>query len=337
MEIRSPIDFLVDVQLEKWAVDRPDTATVRRRLDELNAEQPSLTLFSIKGQEVSVVHPGGVPKEPLVFRDARTAMYKAFFENVLSRARLDLDLVFALDTHDASCISQDVPIFVFQKHAHDKYVLLPDPDFMRYDFYDAHEFDDPVARDFKRDLAVFAGSTTGAGLITMESLDAHRVPRINSALRFKGSDRVAFTLPEIIQCENEQVSEAIEALAIGGPKVSWREQFAAKYLISIDGNGATCSRVIISLKSNSILLKYDSPMRLYYFDCMKPWEHFVPISSDNDILSTMDALEQDVDLSRHIALSGKHLYDDILSRDGVHSYMAKLLEGYSACFFAGPK
>jgi hypothetical protein len=41
--------------------------------------------------------------------------------------------------------------------------------------------------------------------------------------------------------------------------------------------------VVIALKSNSALLKYDSPHHLYYFKELVPWLHYVPIVERGDI------------------------------------------------------
>jgi hypothetical protein len=50
--------------------------------------------------------------------------------------------------------------------------------------------------------------------------------------------------------------------------------------------------LIHGLKSNSVILKYDSPHDLYYSPILRQWVHYIPIENDKDILNIIE-LEKD--------------------------------------------
>lgn len=326
------IDRLVAGQLAAWQGGRPDMQAVRAWLDHINSSYPPFFLLSIKGQSVTIIDPPEGPKAPLFYRDVRAEQYRAFIEDVVRTCGLDLDIFLGLDAHDISLLPTDGPIFTFQKEAGEKFILLPDPDFLKHGFYEDGEGRDDLALEDKSPRAVFAGSTTG-GLITMDILDAGGVARINSALFFKGHPDVDFFLPEIVQCETDAVYSRVAALDVGGRKLDWQDQFGMKYLLSMDGNGCTCSRLLLALRSQSVLFKYDSSRVMYYFDCLEPWMHYVPIHKDQDVLDAMAVLNADPARAAKISADATAFHDRLLTRSAVVEYTSRLLQAYQALFF----
>lgn len=114
--------------------------------------------------------------------------------------------------------------------------------------------------------------------------------------------------------------------------MSWDEQLMSRYIISIDGNGATCSRVVYALKSNSILFKVNSIYNLYYFDGLKPYEHYIPIDSISDVGINIENIESGKISHKHIVSSANSFYQNYLTRKGVERYTRKLLEKYNDMF-----
>jgi hypothetical protein len=123
---------------------------------------------------------------------------------------------------------------------------LPDIDFLVNDFYRDQSFIDTVPYEKKTARAVFSGSTTG-GHITPSVACTLSLPRLRAAGYFQGNDRVDFRLPNIVHATPE-AQTLLEAMPFcRKPRLDWKEQLQRRFILSIDGNGATCSRVVIGL------------------------------------------------------------------------------------------
>jgi glycosyltransferase involved in cell wall biosynthesis len=225
--------------------------------------------------------------------------------------------------------SATVPLFSFQKNSSRKLILLPDIDFLQHDFYEAEGYADRRRYAEKHASAIFAGATTGAGAITLEKLASGKVNRINSALFFRGNPRVQFFLPKIVQCASDEVGATIAAMELGTNRISWEEQLGHRFILSMDGNGATCSRIALGLASNSVLAKYRSPNVLYYFSRLVPGEHYVDLGGDIDVGPMLDAEAADPMAFERIASRGTDFYREYLTRSSVIDYTASLLDAYS--------
>jgi len=243
-----------------------------------------------------------------------------------------VDTRFALNVRDEVPEIVRAPIFGVQKPAGSDVVLLPVIDFLVCDFYIYENFDDPFTYDQKSTSAIFVGSTTGC-LYTEEIVRSLAAPRLRAAVYFKNKPRVHFLLPQITQCNSKETEELLRKMGFGnGPRIPWKSQMAHKFIISMDGNGATCSRVVIALKSNSVLLKYNSPHRLYYFSHLIPWQHYIPIETDRAVESIV---QMDLDcpgLFRFIADEGCAFAERYLTKEAVTRYAAELIRFYAEMF-----
>ena len=81
--------------------------------------------------------------------------------------------------------------------------------------------------------------------------------------------------------------------------------------------------------SNSVLVKYDSDHILYYFDGMRPWVHYVPVSRDNDVEAVIDLEARDPEPFATIAAAGRRFAARYLTRAAVVEYMRLLLIFYA--------
>jgi hypothetical protein len=117
-----------------------------------------------------------------------------------------------------------------------------------------------------------------------------------------------------------------------GQRVSWKQQLLYRFLISVDGNGATCSRVALALHSNSVLLKYDSDDLLYYFQGLQPWLHYIPISREQDVEHVFEAERWAPGALETVAAQGRAFAARFLTRAATTAYMAQLLQLYAGCF-----
>ncbi len=270
----------------------------------------------------------GLRSQPVFFR--RVELYRDFIEEILGH-RLGLATTFGFCIGDFAVENDLVPLLSFQKRQGGRSILFPDPDFLYCDFYADPKFIDNLAFEAKSNTAVFAGSTTGA-FITLEKIQLGEVPRINAAQFFRGHADVRFFLPNVVGFgTDDEVRKTIMALDIGGPggNIPYSEQFGSRFMLSMDGNGACCSRVVVGLRSDCVLAKYNSPHVLYYFGLLKPGTHFVPISSNEDVSRLLAKASSEPDQYKAIADNGRRFYDRYLTKPRVVEYAGMVLEGYA--------
>jgi hypothetical protein len=195
--------------------------------------------------------------------------------------------------------------------------------------YSSDGYFDHIPYNKKSIKAIFVGSTTGGGLISIDRIKHHSVPRINSALYFKNNKYCDFKLPNIVHCDNQETENFIKNNICSSPMLSWDDQLKYRFLISIDGNGATCSRVNKSLMSNSVLLKYDSDSILYYFPLLKPWVHYIPISSDADVIKVVETELANPGHYQEIPENASKFVRNHLHYADIYRYTTDLINGYS--------
>ena len=232
---------------------------------------------------------------------------------------------------DAVADGLGAPIFCFQKKRRHRNPLLPDIEFLTNDFYRDHSFIDPIPYEKKSARAVFSGSTTG-GHITPAVARALTLPRLRAAAYFQGNERVDFRLPNIVHATPEAQALLETMTFCRKPRLDWEEQLQRRFILSIDGNGATCSRVVIALLSNSVLLKYDSDNTMFYFDGLQRWVHFVPVVDDGDVENIIDMEACDPALFKQIAANGRMFVSRYLNRAAVFEYTKKLLMLYGESY-----
>ena len=229
-------------------------------------------------------------------------------------------------------IEPPVPVLTFQKQRGSRQLLLPDWDFLRHDHYRATSFHDPVPFADKQDKAGFVGATSGLPSIKLEDVQALRLPRLRAAVAFRDSPQVDFMLPRIVQAASSEVEAAIHALGLDRRAPGWRDMFAYRYLLSMDGNGACCSRVAVALRSNSVLVKYGSPNLLHYFERLVPWRHYIPVDTDMEVLRARAFCAEQPGLAAGIAEASRDFYAATLVPEMLLSYTAELLSAYAqAC------
>lgn len=324
-------------EMGPWLIPRVNDAHIKATLRDLNATRHWSALYQAREGKVALLpKPKGVPVDRVPFDRAK--VYEKFFRKISARLPRCFSTNFCLVSADQIIGAFNVPIFAFQRMSGESTILLPDIEFLQYDFYEAPDFQDNISFQEKRPTAVFAGSTTGVPLITMEYAQSLSVPRLQAAAFFENSLRVDFRLPSIVQCESLQVRNILRQHSFcQRPNLSWSEQFQHRFLISIDGNGATCSRMAIALLSNSVLVKYDSPHLLYYFDALRQDVHYAPVSTHTDVNMYLDSAYSDPGRFKQIAQKGKEFGRSYLTRQRAEEYTAMLFILYEHCVKLGDK
>jgi hypothetical protein len=313
-------------QLDPWARRRLKREEVDIRLLDLWQNRPTIALFDIDNGTVRLrqkeVHKSFV---------MRSRLYLRLFQETLEAHPMPLNALVAVDVNDEAAERKNVPMFSFQKKKGQANILLPDVELIVFDYYETSPID---RRPFseKKPRAAFAGSTTGGGLITMESVVNRSFPRLRAAAYFRDRKGVDFRLTVLVRCASEEVENALRAEGHGTGRVDWEVGLQNKFIISLDGHGAACSRPAIALNSNSALLKYESDNVLFYSSGLIPWQHYIPIHDDAEVVDIVRAERREPGRYASIAEEGTVFARARLDRKAARLYTAHLLAEYAKLF-----
>ncbi|UMY18321.1 hypothetical protein MMB17_02940 [Methylobacterium organophilum] len=256
----------------------------------------------------------------------RAMFYLELLKEVLSVYPINSGIYIIIDVDDEAPQSENMPVFSFQKPRGGKNILLPDFDMFGHNFLNI-KYDD-VPYESKQPLAIFAGATTGAKVIDLNTAQNSLTQRLRSAKYFRDEPLVDYRLPKICQCQNDDVFDYLLSQGYGRDPVGWNEMLNNKFIISVDGNGATCGRVALALKSNSCLVKYSSNNILYYFDALIPYLHYLPVEKDEDLVPFVRNEIEKPNLYKYVATSGTDFANFMLNKDAVLLYTSLLLEAF---------
>lgn len=321
-------------EIAPWQAKRLPFAAVRDEFARRNAANPMQFLFHIRGGEVTMA--AKAPASPDRIPVWRPPMYLRFLGDVAQQYCPDLDTDLLIHVGDGGVVLDGIPVFVFQKPLGSNALLLPDVDFLQEDFYEGKpQYADHIDYAAKRCSAVFAGAVSGVPL-TAQVVRDRACPRLQSALHFRGNPAVDFRLPVIPKAVTGEPRDLLLQMGFGDPKdrLSYQQQFEHKFILSMDGFGATCSRLPITLQSNSVLLKYNSIHQLYYFDGLIPWLHYVPIASDAEVEDIVRIEAARPGTFAAIVRQANAFAAAYLTRDAAMRYTARLLREYAASFAA---
>lgn len=319
-------------ELAPWLANPIDRQDAAREFSNLDAKRRPITLFRIQDGHVTIT--GKTPTDPATTDGyaRRAFLYRDLLQEAAAATATNLDLLLCASMDDAPIPHPRLPVFAFQKLAGARQVLLPDIDFLIHQYYAGAHFQDSIPYDQKRIQAYFVGSMTG-GRITEEAIRNLTLPRLGAGQHFHGNPDITYELHLLGDFESEQAKRLAENLPFCGQTPRpWGEHFEHRFLISMDGNGATCSRMALALMSQSALLKYESPYVLFYFGGLRPWEHYVPIRENADVQTILALEQRHPGTLRALAAMGRSFAEAFLTRSRVVQYTSELLVQYSLCF-----
>lgn len=312
----------------------------RRALAERFAESVDESRFvlAVEGQVRVLEKPRAFPHPAAGALSDRADRYAAFLGAVLRERGLDLSCRLLLDAHDMTPPQEAFPVFNYQRLPGANTIALPDIEFLTSDFYADPSVVDRTAYADKRQAAAFLGSTTGYPyLLTREHVEKRSSPRLRAAEFFREHDEVDFRVTNLVQTDGPETDALIRTMGLVSPRMPFEDLYGYRFIVSMDGNGATCSRVVLALASQSVLLKYHSDYGLYYFPALKPWLHYVPIHRDADVLAIVRYERAHPGAFAHVAEAGRAFFADYLSRERVVDYTAALIAAYADLFNGLPE
>jgi hypothetical protein len=334
----SEIAQLVEHQMQYWLQADFDRAALHEQFKAANEKFFSIAVFEAKGKKLSLWEKPSdvVPRHAGAVRDLqirtfnnRKALYRVFLQAALAKYDIDTHMIFAVDVNDIGREVMDFPLFSFQKKIGSRNILLPDVDFFHWHWYAG--ITDTLSYEHKKIAACFVGSSTG-GRVTESKLASFTLPRLRAAAYFVGNPNVDFRIARAVQYDTERTKSLLEQQPFFSRPMKWPEQFAYRFLLSMDGNGAACSRLAVALKSNSVLVKFDSPYVLYYFSAMRPGRDYIAVAAEPDVEQIIDEELRIPGRFSPIAEGGKSFFARFLSKDSVLHYTGALLRNYARMY-----
>ena len=290
------------------------------------SEQKLLVLFELKDGKLSAT-----PDKQV------TANHHAFQSYVQSVQRLidgaDLpDLIFILTLHDGWTGSLSVPIFAPCAHT-DFPGTICFPDFealgLRYPLKDVVKKSE-VRWKKKITKAFWRGSTTGACFTRSNCYDIPRSRLVIQSLQYPRLLNARFV--NYCQFEEPSFIAEFQKKCPSSPPVSVPRHLRYRYLIDVDGNASSWSRVYWILLSHSVLLKQASPWYQWYYKAIKPWVHYIPLAHDvSDIKDKIIWAKRNDGKAHKIAQNATNIVEGIFSEEAIRTYIVQLLKSYAAC------
>jgi hypothetical protein len=112
---------------------------------------------------------------------------------------------------------------------------------------------------------------------------------------------------------------AINFLSLEHQVERWR------YLLDIRGRGYS-GRLKLFLASRRLVFVQDRPDKEFFFEGLRPWVHYVPVSSDlGDLQSSLDTIKSRPSLEREIVHNAAEFSEKYLSRDFATQLLASRL------------
>ena len=321
------VDKLVGEQLSAWL---GGIVNYQERLERFWNEvrhHPAMHRLSIQADRVTMAAKGLQSRSEPDPYYLRAETYCCLLS--LAVASKDIaPLSIIIDTGDEAQDVNTFPVFTFQKVRGARNILLPDVEMVTSNFFENIERDS-LPFEEKLCVASFAGSTTGGGLIDEGVLARNTMPRLRAARFFRTQPAVDFRLSRLVQCASPEIVASLEAEGFGGEWIDWPQAYLHKFGISVDGNGAACSRPAVLLLSNCALIKYESNNTLYYFSALQPGTHYISVEKDEDVLSVLERERVEPGYYREVACAAKDFAVKILNRDCVLHYTSELLFAFS--------
>jgi hypothetical protein len=186
----------------------------------------------------------------------------------------------------------------------------------------------------KKNIAVFRGSSTGTG-VTIETNQRLKIAYLSYLKKIDENDNLPYLNAGITKwnLRIKKIMDSSELTVIDihslpfdlVPFMSIEEQCQYKYIVHIDGH-VSAFRLSLELKMGSVILLVDSGWKMWYYDLLQPYVHYVPVKNDlSDIYDKIEWCKNNDDKCKEIVLNAQKFYETYLQKDGTLDYMQKIL------------
>jgi hypothetical protein len=181
-------------------------------------------------------------------------------------------------------LAQTVPLFVFGRSIYDSCsLLIPDPAYTESFGYQEElnrqeKFEDSLPFSSRINTIFWRGAASGVNF--------HDIPGWRNSSRGKivlGSK--ALGKPDIfdgrftkVEGWSKLVTDDILSEDIVSPPIHFYDFLRYRYLVDADGISCAWISLFKKLASRSVVVKMESTTQQWYYDRLKPWQHYVPLN-----------------------------------------------------------
>ncbi len=227
----------------------------------------------------------------------------------------------------------NIPVLTFAKHEEDTVsILIPDFEAFIEGFYENMLLDTSAGRirfpwRVKKEKAFWRGATTGG---TLEVHNYQEFPRIKIAhLSSKNPHLIDAKLTVLSQIKDPKVLKLLSPFV--GNSAPILDHLKYKYQILIDGNTCTYSRAYWQLFSDCLIFKQTSPNIQWYYSCLTPYVHYIPVAYDFSDLKEKIKWAQNHDLEAQQMVAHANAFaQKNLKKQNIYLYLLLLLQKYAA-------
>lgn len=198
---------------------------------------------------------------------------------------------------------------------HSNVTTLPDPHFFLNRGYRAFgelAQSKDICWNERSDEIIWRGSLSGNGYrIFSDQLSEH--PGVNQRIRFAQKTKNSeIDFKFVLRDRHRSVFPIVISAGLAGDRVTEESWAQRKYAIDIDGYSNAWSNLFIRLKLGCCVFKVDSDygFRQWYYDRLKPFEHYIPIKADlSDLFEQVEWAQENQGRAQEIAATGQALVD----------------------------
>lgn len=209
-------------------------------------------------------------------------------------------------------------------------VLIPDFEFLRGHGALEGAVDAAIERypwSEKTPIAFWRGVTTGGRFATAAFREAPRARLVLTSLEAPDLVDARFTALKQGAENNPELGDP----RYRAPSVSPAESLRFRYLVDVDGNSSSWSRLVWLLRSNSAVLKQASPFLQWYYPWLLPGHHYVALEPDlADLTSVVRSLRERDAVARAVADAGRSFALEHLSTLAGFVHLAQAMDGVLA-------
>jgi hypothetical protein len=194
-------------------------------------------------------------------------------------------------------------------------LLVPDWEFYGTKGYAAvrrHAATKPISWAKRDPTIVWRGSTTGAGTVASDAMGPEQtelIQRTRMCLLLRGQSGIDAKFATVVQDATRELARAqLKAARIFGERIDALSWDARKFAIDIDGNSNAWSNLFTRLLLGCCVIKIGSKLgfRQWYYDGLRPWEHFVPVAPDmTDLIEKIEWCRTHEQACKEIAGNGQ--------------------------------
>ncbi|EKX37850.1 hypothetical protein GUITHDRAFT_115990 [Guillardia theta CCMP2712] len=223
-----------------------------------------------------------------------------------------------------------LPVFVQEKPRSSKGILATPRSVQGFSDYilGTATKDNTIPLERKINKAFFRGTTTG-GVYTLNNWKNFTRSKIVKA-SLDHPDLLDARFTRVVQYDSEKLVKVMENEGyLTETHVEHSEQWKYRMIVVPDGNSVP-DRLLDFLASNVVVLKQESENEEFWYQDLKPYEHYIPFKRDvSDLVEVIRKTLKNETLMTHVSDSSTHYVLANLNSDCIKCYLVHLLYEYA--------